>query len=331
MCTVKRLRAVRTAGQSTQQVCVIQLRSNPPPDLVLIEPGWLQTLLLDLPPELLQREVLPLLSLQMWGALRLTCRALHALAEDAPDSVLHTAARHTLPSTHPVLGAQPRRQLALQRRVGQAIAADPSTWHWERVPHVPKSEARWLASFSLDWSKLATTSRDRVVVTDLHSNRQLLDLPVDPAGALSPYRGLARCAWTDDSAALFWYVEVEQRCRVSYFNTHTHQPIDLTLPTSAANCPECLPWVLPGCHALLLATRCHTCRQHHLHVVRASGALLSCSLPMMSKLDMKHRNLLAYNSSGGVAFLGNKTKLCIWQPGFPAVSAVMPSDLWSFA
>ena len=309
---------------------------------MLIVPCWLQTMLLDLPPELLQQTVLPLLSLPAWGALRLTCRTLNQLAAHAPDGALHAAARHTLPSTHPLLGVQPRHQLALQRHVGQAIAAGPKAWHWQHVTRLKDAEPggapfAWVHAPSPDWTKVATTWSEtcahQVLVTNLLSGRQLLSIPVHKSGGPPPNYAppsFPMCHWTDDSLGLFWSADDWPGCQLSYFHLFTHQQSDCELPTGYAMCPV-RPQTLPGPdHALLLATPCPTSGLPHLRVMQASGSVCSCSEPLPQAYFLD-KALLACSVIGLIAFPCKAASLCVWQPGGRTVVTAMPSEPSSLA
>ena len=231
----------------------------------------LQALLLDLPPELLQRELLPLLSLRTWGSLMLTCRALHALAADAPDCVLHAAASQTLPHSHPIFRAKPREHLALQSRMDAAIAAGPGTWSWQRIPDISDFQDKLLSRPSPDWTKLAIARHGRLRMRDLHTREPLLEAPVLVNAVPRSPTGSAHCCWADDSQALFWFTETQGTgCQVSYYHMATGQRSSLDLPTSYIRQPVG-PCVLPGSHSLLLALRPPPRGRSHVCVVEPAG------------------------------------------------------------
>ena len=292
----------------------------------------LQVLLLDLPPELLQRELLPLLSLQMWGALMLTCRALHALAADAPDCVLHAAARQTLPATHPVLRGQTRKRLLTQSRMDAAIAAGPDTWSWWQYPPLLDGFEEVATRPSPDWTKLATAQHGRLRVRSLHTMEALLDVPV-LLGATSrhPDRG-AFCSWASDSQALFWFSEVhEAGCQVSYLHLGSGHRSSLNLASTYRKQPV-HPHVLPGSQQFLLALQCPSCGRHHPCITEAKGAaLVSHTCPKALFRTPDSTCSAAAGVSSPLAFPTERASLCIWQPGAKPFVTQVPSTIASLA
>ena len=271
-----------------------------------------QVSLLDLPHALLQQQLLPLLSLRTWGDVMLTCRALYALAAEAPDSILHAAARHTLPGTHPLLGARPREQLALQSRVTEAIAAGPAAWRWQTVPWntLPGFQDKMLTRPSPDWTKLAVAWRGRVRVRDICAEQELVDLSITTETRPRRPDARAYCCWTDDSQALFWFSETgEASCQVSYHHLATGHRSSVDLAASYKGQPLG-PSMLPGSHRLLLSLQSALEDRHHPCIVQPNGAALSSSMCPQLLMDARclvHRwasisdSVLAFPADGGAA------------------------------
>ena len=276
----------------------------------------LQASLLDVPSALLHSEVLPLLCLPTWGALRLACRALHTLIAAAPDDCILAAACHTLPSTHPVFQPQPGRCLALQTRVGRAIAAGPSTWRWRSVPHLACSNEELHSTPSPDWTKLAVVSGGRILVRDLLSGQQLLDLA---AVKLTVASNITFC-WTEDPSALFWVLNVDSRCHISYCSLSSGQQSSVRLPVLYTT-ESVLPIVLPASNALLLAVQ-QDQRRTHLCVIQPGDQQLSVATCQVAVLCKDTYCKCAIGATGKLAFPmgGTSPQLCIWS-GCVAVAA----------
>ena len=301
--------AVSDSAQAVEQQVGLCLPNTPAKSLGFPARS-VQATLLDVPSALLHREVLPLLSLPTWGALRLACRALHTLVAAAPDDCIHAAARHTLPSTHPVFKQHPGRCLALQTRVGSAIAAGPSAWQWKHVQHLPCLVERLDSSPSPDWSKLAVASGGRILVRNLLSGQQLLDLaPAKPSVAGNLAMGVT-CCWTEDSLALFWVLNVDSRCIVGYRHLSSGLQSSVRLDIPCVTEPM-RPAVLPGRHALLLPVQSQHGRAHFC-VVQPGNRQLSaaaCKVPLATS-----HCKCAFGASGKLAFTMGTAgpQLCIW-------------------
>ena len=263
--------------------------------------------MLGLHAELLHGELLPRLCFADLGALLLTCKATRDLVEGAPNSALLGAARHSLPSVHPLFSAASALQyLCDQGRIADAIAAGPQTWTVETAPSPPGPDLGPIVC-APSFTRAASHRASRLVVWELPSMLQLASIPVAAPGPAAEHTRIeSECMWSDCSQVVACVMVCGQ---VALFNAATGQECVAQLGAQ----PSILPQFLPGQQALLLAGNLST----RLLVRLGSDDQLDCTefpcgfFPYLSPL-------------GAVAHTRRDNMVCIWQAEAGAVEVELP-------
>ena len=260
--------------------------------------------------ELLQGEVLPRLPFADLGALLLTCKATRDLVTNAPNGALLSAARHSLPSVHPLFTAASAHQyLRDQGRIAEAIAAGPQTWTVETAPSPPGTQfGRVYCAPS--FTRAASHRTSRLDVWELSSARELASIPVaTPGPAAEGARSESHCVWSDCSQVVACVLKCGQ---VAMFDAATGQQCTVQLDD------KLVYWTakfLPGQQALLLSVT-----QSRAVLVRLRpGGLAVTELPFKPIKGWGLRYWGAVSPLGAVVHAGDDSICCIWHAEIGAV------------